>query len=458
MPIFSILCFLAWCWVAVRPNFAWDDAEPEILNQAWRFAQGKEIYRGIENPPYTFAAYTPVYYVTAGLIMKITGLNYLPAKLLSFFAALSIGFAFVRLNRHWNGPASGGLWAAAFLFLIPAFLYNAVRSHVQMMAVAFSIWSLVFFVRNRYWQTVFISPIFAVLAFYTKQTQVALPIALALYLALRNRRWLLPYAATGIVAALIPFFWLQRVTDGNLLFDTVNLARLAYSVPDIPLVFLHHAGPICLFLGVALVEAWLRVRSRSWTEVDLYLVIVFGTTVVSLGRLGAHGQYVLELLAVALLYLMKVKRLPEIPGKDALVAAQILLLFVYTPCFIFLEEGLWDRAANRAAGRIYPMLDSNPGPILSQQGSFALFSHGEIYVQLFHFCALSRAGMWDQQLLVRDIDRHKFPWVITEFPIEESGLSSTDRERFTPEILDALRAGYRLREAIYPYFIYAPRR
>jgi len=76
------------------------------------------------------------------------------------------------LNREWNKSGQGGIWTAFFLFLIPAFLYNSIRVHVQMTAVALSIWSLVFFLRNRWKETVIISPLLAALAFYTKQNEV----------------------------------------------------------------------------------------------------------------------------------------------------------------------------------------------------------------------------------------------------------------------------------------------
>ena len=58
---------------------------------------------------------------------------------------------------------------------------------------------------------------------------------------------------------------------------------------------------------------------------------------------------------------------------------------------------------------------------------------------------------------MKDINNRSFPWVITEFPIEGAAGTSVDHERFTPEILAALRKNYQRREAIYPYYLYGPR-
>jgi len=457
VPPAAVFCFLAWCAVSVRADFSWDDADPEVLNQAWRLARGQSIYRGIEAPPYTFAAYTPVYYALAALAMKFSGLSFIPARLISLSAALSIGWALVILSRRWKNNAAGGIWTAFFLFLVPAFLYNMTRSNVQMAAVAFSLWSLVFFLGARRSETVILSALLAVLAFYTKQTQIALPLAMIVYLALRNRRWLLPYTATLAVAGAVPFFWLQQVTGGNFFLNTVRLANLSYHPWQIPLIFMHHAGPVSIFIFLALMLSAKKFRHNAWGPLDCYLISVFAVTGFSLGRIGAHGQYVLELVVVTLVYLLWADVLPAVKERPVLVSIQVLLLFLYAPFFVFIEEGLWDMRANKAAHKVYRILATRPGPILSQQGSFPLFSRGEIFIQLFHFTALSRAGLWDQNRLAREIEHRSFAFVITEFSIDQPDLPENARERFTPEMIEALRKNYRHMQAIDPYYLYVPR-
>jgi hypothetical protein len=454
VPVAAAICFLAWCIVSVRSNFAWDDSDPEILNLAWRLAKGSSIYHGIDTPPFSFAPYPPLYFAATAALLKFTGLSYLPAKLLSFLAALAIGWALIRLSREWNHTAKGGLWAAFFLFLIPAFLYNSIRCQVQMVALAFSLWSFIFFLCNRWKDTLVISPIFAILAIYTKQTQIALPLAMIAYLAFRNRRWLFPYLSVLAVGGLIPFLWLQKATHGCFYINIVRLAKLGYNAWDIAPVFISHAGPMVIFIGIAAALLWQRFRNGKWEPIDCYLACVFLITLFTLGRVGAHGQYVLELLVVTLLFLVRTANLPAIPGRAALVSLQILILMIYAPLFVIIEEGLWDMEANRAAAPIYQWIQNQSGLVLSQQNSFPLFSRGEIYIQLFHFTALSRAGLWDQSNLLREIDKRTFCCVITEFPIEEVAQSNNAEERFTPEMLKALQKNYRREKAIYPYYLY----
>ena len=451
----AVVCFLAWSLVAVRPDFSWDDSEPEILNLAWRLANGAAIYRGIDEPPYVFAPYPPLYFAATAALMKLTGLSFIPAKLISFLAALFIGWALACLSKEWYGTRKPGLWAACFLFLIPAFLYNSVRCQASVMALALSVWSLVFFLRNRRLETLLVSPLLAVLAFYTKQTQIALPLAMILYLACKNRRWLFPYIAALGAGGLIPFVWLQYATNGYFYVNTVELAQLAYKAWLIVPIFLHHAGPLIIFLALALFLCRRRFKDGTWGAIDCYLGCVFVTTLFSLGRVGAHSQYVLELLVITLLFLLHATRLPAIQGREILVSIQILILLIYAPLFVVFEEGWWDMSANRAAGKIYPLIQAHPGPVLSQQNSFPLFSRGEIYIQLFHFTGLSRAGLWDQNRLLREINARTFGCVVTEFPVEETVRSDNAVERFTPEMIAALRTNYRRVETAHPYYFYA---
>jgi hypothetical protein len=457
VPFLAVFCVISWCIVSLHSDFSRDDADSEILNQAWRLANGQSIYHDINTPPFAFAAYPPLYYALVAALLKFTGLSFYPAKLLTFLSALSIGVAFVYLSRIWKGTIRNGLWTAFFIFLIPAFLYNAVRSHAQMMAVAFSIWSLVFFLRNKPAATAFFSPLLAVLAFYTKQTQIALPLAMILFLLFRNRRWLLFYLTTLVTAGIIPFLWLQSATGGSFFRNTVQQANLDYHALQIPFILLHHAGPVLICIVLALSISWSKRKLHQWQAMDFYLACILGTTLASLGRVGAHGQYVIELIVVSLLYLIYRTDFPFLERRKPLIALQILFLFLYVPLFVFVEEGVGNITSYRAAKKIFPILKEEPGPIVSQQGSFALFARGEIYVQLFHFTGLSRVGLWDQQHLLNRIEKRIFPFIVTEFAIDTDDLSADDLERFTPKMVDALRANYQLQKTIAPYYLYRPR-
>jgi hypothetical protein len=457
VPAMALICFLSWCGLTVRSGFDCDDANPEILNMAWRLANGDDIYRDIHLPPFVFAAYTPLYYVLAALPMKLVGLSYLPAVIITMGSLFFIGWAFAHLNGLWHGKPRYGIWAVLLSITIPAILYNSARSHPQMMAVAFSLWSLVFFLRNRWLPTVILSPILAVLAFYTKQSQIALPIAMVLYLAWNRRRWLIPYASVGLAAGLIPLVWLQEATSGCFFLNAFQLTSLYFDPNKIPITLIQWAGPLFLFTAVAFISLWRRFLSRQWNPLDWYLACLFPITVISLGRAGSHSQYVVEWIFVVLLYLLHTTGLPQIKGKDVLVAVQILCLFGYGLAFLLIEEGPWIYRAHQSADKVYSLVAKDHSPILSQQGSFPLFSRGRIYIQQFHFIGMWRVGLWDQQPLLKEIESRNYSWVILEIDLKEPNPIDEKDERFTPEMIAALRRYYEIHSVFYPYYCYAPR-
>jgi hypothetical protein len=447
IPAVAVLCLIAWCLLAIRPHFAWDDAEPEILNQAWRLANSQPIYKPIENPPYIHTAYPPVYLALTAATLKLTGLNTIGAKLLSMLAALAIALGLAHLSSHWHSRASTGFFLFCFLLITPAFLYNVTRVHVQMLAVAFSLWSFILLYRSNI--ATFLGAVLATCAIFTKQTQFAILAAAVICFAICQRRRLLVFLPVVIVLGGISLVVLELKTGGQFLRHTVVLNALSYDIADIPLVLLHHAGPLVVFIAFAAVTVWRRLRARAGDLLDLYFAVAAVLTVISSGRLGAHTQYVVELLLVTLLVVLR-----EWPLRNSLILAQAVILVIYAPLYVFIEEGRPARASNSAAESIYSLLESVPGPVLSQQSSFSLFSHGEIPVQLFHFSALSREGLWDQSKLLQEVESENFTWVVTEFPLEGGEMSASDRERFTPELVEVLRRHYRRSTAIGPYFIY----
>ncbi len=450
VPAIAALCLIAWASFAVRPHHAWDDAEPEILNQAWRLANAQPIYKSIDNPPYIHTAYPPLYIALTAASLKFTGLSTIGAKLLSVLSALAIALALAHLSKLWHGRASTGWFVFCFLLMTPAFLYNVTRVHVQMLAVAFSVWAFILLLKESNAAT-FLGAVLATCAIFTKQTQFAIVVAAVICFALCQRRRLIVFVPVAVLLGGIALVVLELKTGGEFLNHTVVLNALSYKLTDIPLVLLHHAGPMVVFIGFAAVKVWQRLRARSGDLLDIYFVAVVLETVISSGRLGAHTQYVVELLVVTVMVVLR-----EWPVRNSLILAQAAILMVYAPLYVLIEEGRPARASNSAAESIYPLLKTVSGPVLSQQSSFSLFSRGEIPIQLFHFSALSRQGLWDQTPFLREVESEDFAWVVTEFALEDGEMSASDRERFTPELVETLRKHYRRSSAIGPYFIYSP--
>lgn len=457
VPWVALLTVLLWAPLVSDARHSWDDADPEVLNNAWRLARGEPLYHGIESPPWVVSPYTPIYTGVVAALLRHTGLSYRPARLVSILASLGVAAILAAWAGRFRGSAREGLWAACLLLLAPAVLYNAARPHPQMLAVLLSLSAFLAFGSRRPLVADGLSPLLAALGVYTKQTQIFLPLCLLAWLALHDRRRLWRYAGVLALLGLAPVPWLQAASHGAFLECVVSLGVLSYHVGQIVPVLLHHAGPLAVFLGLGVARAWRRFRGREAQPLDYYFAGLGAATLLSLGRVGAHGQYVTELLVVTVLYLLRTGGLRLPKGREPLMAAQLGLLMAYALAFVLLEEGPWDRASLRAAPRVRALLARAPGPVISQQGSFPLFTRGEIHIQLFHFTDLALHGRWDQGPLLREVAEERVAWVVTESPLEEPLRGGDDLERFTPELWRALQAHYVREAQLPPYYVYRPR-
>ncbi|HKC12732.1 MAG TPA: glycosyltransferase family 39 protein [Vicinamibacteria bacterium] len=457
VPWVALLTCLLWAPLVLPDRHSWDDADPEVLNNAYRLSRGEPLYHGVTTPPWVVSPYTPLYHALLAAALRITDLGYRPARLLSLLASLALAAALAVLARRWRGRARDGLWASCLLLILPAVLSNFARPHPQMLAVALSVWTFALFESRHRILAAGLSPFLAVLAVYTKQTQFALPLALGLWLLAKDRPRLIAYAGTVALLGLAPVPWLQAWTGGAFLDSVVGMNFLPYHAGQIAPVLIHHAGAFFPFLWLALSRLAARLRAGTLEPIDCYLLVVVLVTVPSLGRAGASGQWVVELLVVGALFLLRTGGLIFPPAHRRLAVAQLALVLAYGPAFVLLEEGPWDRASIRAAPAIRAILESAPGPVISQQGSFSLFTRGEIHIQLFHFAALAQMGRWDQGPLLREVEERRVGWVVTESPLEEPLTDDDARERFTPELWAALGRNYVRQAHLGPYFVYAPR-
>lgn len=455
VPWMALVTLLLWSPLVLHADHSWDDADPEVLNHAFRLAQGAALYHPINGPPWVVNPYTPLYFALVAAGLKITGLSYYPARFVSVVATGALAAAFVVLSRRWRGQARDGVWAVCLLVLVPAFLYNLARPHPQMLAVALSVWSFVLFESPRPAVANLLSPFLAVLAVYTKQTQIILPLALVVWLVWRDRSRIPLYAGALAFFGLVPAVCLEVATRGAFLRCIFGMNLLPYRAWEIAPVLIHEAGPLWAFLWLAAVR--FRSRLRALEPMDFYCVAVALTTIPSLGRVGAHGQYVLEMLVTTVIYLLRTGGLGFPAGRNALGVAQLAGLLLYAPSFVLLEVGPFARQSISAAPSVRALLQTEQGPVISQQGSFSLFTRGEIYVQLFHSASLARMGRWDEQPLIRAVEERKPAWVVTESPLEQPVESDDDWERFTPELRDALARSYVRRARIGVYYVYRPR-
>jgi hypothetical protein len=90
--------------------------EAIIHDHAARLLRGEPLYQPLGRPPYSVAAYTPLYYGLAAGLQAVFGPGFAPGRLLSLLAGLSVVCLVASLAARRAGDRRAG-WFAGLLFL-----------------------------------------------------------------------------------------------------------------------------------------------------------------------------------------------------------------------------------------------------------------------------------------------------------------------------------------------------
>jgi len=108
-----------------------------------------------------------------------------------------------------------------------------------------------------------------------------------------------------------------------------------------------------------------------------------------------------------------------------------------------------------AAAQVERLVRGTPGDVLGEEMSFTVTTGHRIFLQPFEFTQLAEEGRWDQRPLLAAIRSGQFSLVVLRFPAGQD--PGWHRERFTPQMLEAIRERYRLQQVIGTYFVYVPK-
>ena len=272
--------------------------EAVLYDHAGRLLRGEPLYQPLDRPPYTVAAYTPLYYVLAAALQKVAGASFLPGRLLSFVAALVASFLVGLIAGRRARSRSAGLFAA-LLFLVLGFAGRVpwyAYYKEDMLGVALSLAAIALLAAGREPPKVAAAATLAALAILTKQTFVAAAGAGTLSLIPRNSRRGILFAGLCLAVVLATVVAFELTTGGAFLANTLS----ANAIPFRREAFLDNARVLARFQWVPFVLAalyvWDRARAREKPYTDLvilYWVLSF-VPVVGMGKPGSNYNYWIE--------------------------------------------------------------------------------------------------------------------------------------------------------------------
>jgi hypothetical protein len=389
---------LAFASSRVSVPFELDYEEGNVLNAALRILHGQTPYPDPASFPYTLNPYGPIGYATAAIGTKLFGVSLFGPRLLVFVAGIAtmaiIALLIAKLSDDWHvGVLFAGVFACSPLVKLWLPLLR-----VDFLAIFWSVLGLyIFLAKPRLW---WIAAVAFSLAFLTKPTAIAAPLACVLDLMLRKRVVAaLGFSATylGIISASVFVF------GKNFIFDLTRTHPDPYSLKRALALYFVALISAQLVLGVLVYGIAFGFR---WTNQSRALGFYFAASslaALSGGKLGSETNHFLEWTA-ALCIVGGLATAFLLASHKPLAQAFFIGLAALTIWFAVIPRyALVSEASPGGCLEAYNFLRSFPGErILSEDvaslvvsGKPVLVSNPFVVTQLGDSVAWSRGSMSD---------------------------------------------------------------
>jgi Dolichyl-phosphate-mannose-protein mannosyltransferase len=430
--VFLAVAQLIWAVAVATYPVEMQFGETFIYFDAQRLLKGEPLYQPITQPPYTLAAYFPLYYWVVALMRIVAGDGYAPGRAVSILsgvmAAVFVGMLTAREARHWTAAVfASGLFLALGFPAAPWFaLYKEDVLGVMLSLAA--IWMLA---RTTTIQGRILAACFAGLAILDKQTMVAATVAGVIWLWFQNRRMAVACAGTITVLVLtcVVFF---EVTTRAFLSNT-----LASVLPARMEEFVDQSRVLLQFQGLLLIVAVLCIVSRIRRGVEPNLVVFywFGTLLplTGLPKLGSFTNYWIEFAAATAILvtiyvwdgLVVAARAPLVRSwlATCLIVAQvwIVLATAQGPSWVLQMLQLGPQLSAPPRDQLAQLIDevrTEPREVLSYPTDIEVLAGRPVLLEPFYFTLAEQTGAWDSRPLLQSICRGDVGMLVLDRPLE----------------------------------------
>ena len=494
--IIGTIGFLLAVWACVRLGihvFAYlgyplplDDGEGHVLNQAIIIAAGQLPYPPINTAPYIVSNYPPLFPALAastfqflGEMPVMSGVSVFPGlivtRLISVLSGLAIAFLIYRVSIKSGGNSDTSAIASLLFLAMPIVYFWFAIGKPDLLAIFLGLLGLYIGIvnlenKNRF----YLALIPLVLAVFTRQSEIAPFLALAIYLVYKKDKRAATFAIYYIGAIIVITVILQILTNGEYLRHIIIYTRTQYYLARLWSTWSFFILNASLLLIVAFAHSIREFSRRAVSPVLLYFLFAFLISLTS-GKVGSDMNYFFEtivaahiLLAVFLNYLLKQKM--EFSG--SLIATGLVFLIALDYAFIH-DNRIYSHQPNkddRANGTILvSMIKDQEGPILSEDEGFVAVCGKEVQFNPFIMTELSKEGIWDQTDFVNSINNKKYDLLILRFDVtdpnhrDKPGVGShAGWDRWTEEMEEAIQKNYKnyaiipMRRQLYVYLPLRP--
>jgi hypothetical protein len=447
-----------------------DYGEPIVYAQAARLAQGEALYQPLDRQPYTVTAYTPVYYLLAGILQAGFGPGFLAGRLLSLVAAAMASVLLASLvTRCTASRPAGVLVAIPFLalgFAGPIPWFAVYRVDVLGLAVSLAAVRALGDGSSR--RAIVLAGLLAAAAVLTKQSFVAASLAGFVWLWTIKQSHAVLFAIVTGLGVVLPCLVLELTTHAflaNTLAGNVNPFNaevFEYLSP----VFSASLAPeiVCSVILVVVARPWDAPRTRLLL---LYWIASAGQ-LVGLFKVGAYYNYWIEFAATSVALtsvaiwsgLRSSARSVSWLLSMGMCAGLIIQLVWVVPGVITEWSVATTLAAVRDPTRFQALVDrvrTAPGGVLADPLDVVVFAGRPVVLEPVIYSIFELDGRWNSEPLVRQICDGEISLLVLNMPIETASINILFGVPWWPtSVLDALRERMTLIGRLDGRFVYEP--
>ncbi len=434
-------------YASVQP-VALDYGEPVVYGIALRVSAGQPLYQPLDRPPFTVAAYTPLYYWLGGGMQALFGPGFGPGRVLSLTAgvATAVLIAVIAGSKHW------GLWVGAFagvLFLAFGFPGPDVPwlglYRVDVLGVALSVAAIAVLGRDDRTSTIVVAGVFAGLAVLCKQPFVAALIAGAVFQWPKSG---LIFPASAVVTFGIPCAVLQVTTGRAFLENTVGANANPFYLSESTRLLVEFGRAQWLPLLLAGVYLWL---GRPWQVSESRLVVVYwvvaGVSLAQLGKIGANHNYWIEFAAATAI--LAARGAACLVRRPVFAAALVVALGVQLggPLGVLASARVVraDIRSTLTAPRdvdfeaLVDRVRHEPGSVIAEPMDVIVLAGRQVLLEPFIFNILLDTGHWRADPVVDRICGGDVGLLVLAYPLQVgAGMTDGLHALWTPAVMSAL--------------------
>lgn len=400
------------------------------------FSSLGDLYGTPSAAPYTLTYYPPLYYLINSFRSVVTTSDpYLYLRFMTLISLLADSVLIYLISKNLAGAERGYSALAAILFLSIAYLTPALFSNPTVFELTFDLLALLLVgMKDRH---AYLSALSLSVAFFFKQSALVMFVAILLYLVVsRERRPLIQFAGTFATVVLSVSIFLNFVTGGNFVFQTLLLPLITPELWQNAIASWTMAAYFTLIIPI-LFAATIGLRSKRLPLIAIALVAEALSTL-SIMKAGSSMVYLIPMVAVACI--------ASSIGMERIFSEKSSSLPYHLFFWLFIMFSLMEAtavistmsvfASTPAQETVGVWLRNVSGNVLVEDPGVALAANKPLVFEPSMLWVLEEHGLWNDSAIIAEIRDHDFGAIA--YP------SGGGRFSYYPDLISTIKGSYNL--------------